>query len=169
MSTSKHNQPESSCDNPESRLVQLGLQLPEAPKPVACYVPAIRSGALIYTSGQIPMVDGTPMARGRVPSEVTEDRARECARICAINALAVLRDQLGSLDNIRRIVRLGVFVASDPDYGGHPKVANGASELMQEVFGEAGRHARAAVGCAALPLGVPVEVEVVAEVFAEVD
>lgn len=148
----------------DDRVADLGIELPEPPKPVASYVPAVRSGNLIYISGQIPMVDGTPMARGRVPSEVTEERARECARICAINALAVLRDQVGSLDNVTRIVRLGVFVASDGDYAGHPKVANGASELMQEVFGEAGRHARAAVGCAALPLGVPVEVEVIAEV-----
>ncbi|MFG0304705.1 MAG: RidA family protein [Phycisphaerales bacterium JB040] len=155
---------ERSAGSVDERVANLGIELPEAPRPVASYVPAVRSGDLIYVSGQVPLVEGTPMARGRVPSEVTEDRARECARVCAINALAVLRDQLGSLDNVRRIVRLGVFVASDPDYAGHPKVANGASELMQEVFGEAGRHARAAVGCAALPLNVPVEVEVIAEV-----
>ena len=156
--------PSQTEQNPEAILAGLGIVLPEPPKPVASYVPAVQVGDLVYISGQVPLMDGQPMARGLVPSEVTEERAGECARLCAINALAVLKGHLGSLDRVQRIVRLGVFVACDPDFGAQPLIANGASELMQQVFGEAGRHARAAVGCAALPLNVPVEVEVIAQV-----
>jgi len=146
------------------RLKDLGIDLPEATKPVAAYVPVAQTGSLCFVSGQVPIVDGGIVAKGIVPSEVSEERAAECARICAINALAALRGHLGSLDRIKRVVRVGVFVASDAGYGGQPKVANGASEFLQEVFGESVRHARAAVGCSALPLNVPVEVELIVEV-----
>ncbi|MCA9299991.1 MAG: RidA family protein, partial [Phycisphaerales bacterium] len=137
---------------------------PPAPKPVAAYVPAVRSGALVYVSGQIPMRDGAPIATGTVPGAVSVETALECARQCALNGLAVLRQEIGDLALVRRVVRLGCFVASEPGFTGQPSIANGASELMLEVFGEAGRHARAAVGSVALPLGVPVEIEFLFEV-----
>ena len=147
------------------RLGELGVSLPAAPRPVASYVPAVRSGDLVFVSGQIPMRDGKLLAIGPVASQVSPEAAREAARQCAINALAVLAEALGGdLDRVRRIVRLGVFVASDRGFEGQPQVANGASDLLVEVFGEAGRHARAAVGSIALPLGATVELEMVAEV-----
>ncbi len=149
----------------QHRLEELGLSLPPAPRPVASYLPAVRAGDLVFVSGQIPLRDGKLLARGPVPSRVSAEAARDAARQCAINGLAVLAEALGGdLDRVRRIVRVGVFVASDPEFEGHPQVANGASELLVEVFGEAGRHARAAVGSAALPLGATVEVELVAQV-----
>ncbi len=144
---------------PEARLAALGLQLPSPPNPVAAYVPAKRLGNLLYVSGQIPFRDGTLLAKGRVPDQVSVETARHCARQCALNGLAIARAAAGSLDRIAQVVRVGCFVASEPGFEGQPGVANGASELLVEVFGEAGRHARAAVGSAALPLGVPVEVE----------
>lgn len=148
-----------------ARLNELGIQLPPAPKPVAAYVPAVRSGNLIFISGQIPMSGGTLMCKGPVPSAVSLDQAKAAARQCVLNALAVVRDVAGiDLDQVRRIVRLGVFVCSDRDFFDQPKVANGASELLQDIFGESGRHARAAVGSIALPLGATVEVEMVVEV-----
>jgi enamine deaminase RidA (YjgF/YER057c/UK114 family) len=151
--------------NPNEALARLGLTLPAAPKPVAAYVPAVRSGNLIYVSGQLPMANGALMATGPVPSKVSIEDAQKAARQCALNAMAVVADQLGGdLAKVRRVVRLGVFVQSDDRFDGQPKVANGASELMQEVFGEAGRHARAAVGTNALPLDACVEVEVLFEV-----
>lgn len=150
--------------SPADRLASLGIELPEAPKPVASYVPTARSGNLVFVSGQVPIRAGVPIASGRVPDEVGEDVAIECARLCAINALACLQAELGSLDRVSGIVRVGVFVASEPGYGGQPKVANGVSNLLVDVFGEAGKHARAAVGCSALPLNVPVEVELTVEV-----
>ncbi len=141
-------------------LSALGITLPDAPKPVASYVPAVLDGSLLYVSGQIPLVNGEVTAVGTVPSVVDPEAARAAARICAINALAVARDALeGDLDRIIRVVRLGVFVASDADFTDQPLVANGASDLMVEVFGDRGRHARAAVGASSLPLGVSVEVE----------
>lgn len=147
------------------RLEELGLVLPAAPRPVAAYVPWVRTGARVDVSGQIPMVEGSLLAVGPVPSAVTEETAVAAARQCGLNALAVLADAVeGDLDRVRRIVRLGVFVCSDPGFTRQPVVANGASELMIEVFGEVGRHARAAVGSVALPLGATVEVELVAEV-----
>jgi len=150
---------------PHRRLHELQITLPEAPKPVAAYVPWVRAGNLIYISGQIPLDEGRLHARGRVPKTVAEQQAIDAARQCLLNALAVLNDALdGDLTRVQRIVRVGVFVASEPDYTDQPKVANGASELLQEIFGEAGRHARAAVGCSALPLGAPVELEMIAEV-----
>lgn len=147
------------------RLQELGIQLPAPPKPVAAYIPAVRTGNLVFVSGQIPLVDGKLIASGPIPSKVGLDQARLAARQCAINGLAVLAGELGgNLDRVKRIVRLGVFVCSDAGFTDQPKVANGASELLQEVFGEAGRHARAAVGSIALPLGASVEVEMIAEV-----
>ena len=147
------------------RLESLGIALPEAPKPVAAYVPSVQSGALVYISGQVPISDGALLATGPVPSQVSLEQAVAAARQCGINALAVLSAHLdGDLDRDRRIVRMGVFVASDAGFTDQPLVANGASELMIEVFGDAGRHARAAVGSVALPLDASVEVELVAEV-----
>ena len=150
---------------PQERLTDLGLTLPEAPKPVAAYVPSVRTGNLLYISGQLPFRDGQLIAIGPVPSAVSIEQAQEAARQCVLNALAVLAEAVGGdLDRVRRIVRLGVFVASDPTFTDQPKVANGASELLQDIFGDLGRHARAAVGSVALPLGASVEVEMIAEV-----
>jgi enamine deaminase RidA (YjgF/YER057c/UK114 family) len=149
---------------PEGRLVALGVELPPAPRPVAAYIPCRRAGNLVFVSGQVPLVAGKALAAGPVPSRVDVDTAQKCARQCVLNGLAALRAEVGSLDRVRQVVRVGVFVASDPGFGDQPKVANGASELLVQVFGEAGRHDRAAVGCSALPLNVPVEVEFVFEV-----
>lgn len=149
----------------QDRLHEAGIRLPAAPRPVAAYVPAVRSGDLVFVSGQVPLAGGVLVARGPVPSAMSPQDAAAAARQCALNALAVLSEALdGDLDRVRRIVRVGVFVASDSGFEGQPQVANGASELLVEVFGEAGRHARAAVGAIALPLGATVEVELVAEV-----
>jgi enamine deaminase RidA (YjgF/YER057c/UK114 family) len=147
-----------------SRLTALGLSLPAAPKPVAAYVPFARTGNLIYVSGQLPMKDGAMVAKGPVPSQVDLDTAIAAARQAALNGIAVLADAAGGINRVKRIVRVGVFVCSDAGFMDQPKVANGASELLQQVFGEAGRHARAAVGNVALPLGACVEVELLAEV-----
>ena len=148
----------------EARLAELGVTLPPAPKPVASYVPGARTGNLVYTSGQLPTRDGHLIATGIVPQEVTPEAAAEAARLCAINNLAVIKSVIGDLDKIVRIVRLGVFVASAPSFTAHPKIANGASDFLQAVFGEAGRHARSTVGMACLPLNAPVEVEMLVEV-----
>lgn len=148
----------------ESRIQELGISLPDAPSPVAAYVPSRLVGNLLYVSGQIPIAGGTLMAKGRVPDQVSEEEARSCAHQCALNGLAVARAALGSLDRIRSVVRVGCFVASEPGFGGQPKIANEASELLVSIFGDAGRHARAAVGSVALPLNVPVEIEFLFEV-----
>ena len=152
----------------ESRIRELGITLPDAPSPVAAYIPSKQVGNLLYVSGQIPIAGGSLMAKGRVPDEISEDDARLCARQCALNGLAVARAALGSLDRVRSVVRVGCFVASAPGFGGQPKIANEASELLVSVFGDAGRHARAAVGSVALPLNVPVEIEFLFEVAPEV-
>ncbi|GAA2291596.1 RidA family protein [Nonomuraea roseoviolacea subsp. roseoviolacea] len=149
---------------PEQRLAELGLTLPEVVPPLAAYVPAVRTGDLVYTSGQVPLVEGKLPLVGKVGAELTVDEGREMARICALNALAALKSEVGDLGRIVRIVKAVVFVASDPGFTGQPQVANGASELLAEVLGEAGRHARSAVGVASLPLDAPVEVELIAEV-----
>jgi enamine deaminase RidA (YjgF/YER057c/UK114 family) len=149
---------------PEAALARLGITLPSPYAPVASYIPARRSGNLLYISGQVPFRDGKLVATGAVPSQVSLETARECALQCAINGLAAAKATLGSLDRIRQVVRVGCFVACDSGFGDQPKVANAASELLQQVFGEAGRHARAAVGTNALPLNVPVEVEFLFEV-----
>jgi enamine deaminase RidA (YjgF/YER057c/UK114 family) len=149
---------------PEERLQELGHPLPQVAKPVASYVPAIRSGSLVHTSGQLPMRDGELVTTGKVGGAVTPEQAQECARQCLLNALAAVRAEVGDLSAVKRVVKVVAFVASTPDFTGQPGVANGASELLGEVFGEAGRHARSAVGVAVLPLDAPVEVELVVEV-----
>ena len=145
------------------RLAELGLSLPPVVPPVAAYVPAVRSGALVFTSGQLPMVDGQLAAVGKVGALVSPEQAKELARTCALNALAAI-DALVGLDSVVRVVKVVGFVASVPEFTGQPAVINGASELLGEVFGDAGAHARSAVGVAALPLDAPVEVELIVEV-----
>lgn len=145
------------------RLAELGLALPPVVPPVAAYVPAQITGNLVYTAGQLPMVGGVLPAVGKVGAEVGADEAQEYARICALNALAAADSVIGSLDRVTRVVKVTGFVASAPDFTGQPGVVNGASELLGEVFGDAGKHARSAVGVAVLPLDAPVEVEVILE------
>lgn len=149
----------------ESTLLAMGITLPEAPKPVAAYVPVRIGRGLAFVSGQVPMRGGTLLATGPVPSSVSPDDAAAAARCCAINALAALREALdGDLDRIIGVLRVGVFVASDADFFGQPAIADGVSTLLVEVFGESGRHARAAVGSVSLPLGATVEVDLVVQV-----
>lgn len=155
--------PPTPSNDPETRLAMLDLVLPPAPAPVAAYIPWRRSGSLLFVSGQIPVVGGKLMAKGRIPDQVSVEVGVECARQCTLNALAVVKAAAG-LAAVRQVVKVGVFVCSEPGFEGQPRVANGASELLVQVFGEAGRHARAAVGSVALPLGAPVEVEFVFEV-----
>ena len=149
---------------PEERLAELGLEIPEVAKPVAAYVPAVRSGNQVFTSGQLPMRSGELLATGKVGAGVTEEEAYACAQQCALNAIAAIKAEVGDLSLVKRIVRVGVFVASSPSFTAQAKVANGASELLGTVFAEAGVHARAAVGVAVLPLDAAVEVEVLVEV-----
>ena len=151
---------------PEERLAALGLTLPAVAPPGGAYLPAVRTGRYIYTAGQLPFVDGKLPATGKVGAEVTAEQAHDLARLCALNALAAAAAEAGGLDAITRIVKVTCFVASDPSFTGQAQVANGASEFLIEVLGEAGRHARSAVGMAVLPLDTPVEVELIAEVAA---
>jgi enamine deaminase RidA (YjgF/YER057c/UK114 family) len=151
---------------PSERLAELGLTLPAVAAPQAAYVPAVRTGNYIYVSGQLPMVDGKLQATGKVGESVNAEEAAALARICALNGLAAAAGAAGGLDAIARIVKVTCFVASDPSFTGQAQVANGASEFLIEVLGEAGRHARSAVGMAVLPLDTPVEVELIAEVAA---
>ena len=151
--------------SPEDRLAELGLKVPSVTKPLAAYVPAVRAGAFVYTSGQLPMVDGALPKTGKVGAEVTPEEAKELAQQCALNALAAIKAEIGELSNVRRVVKVVGFVASAPDFSGQPGVVNGASELLGRVFGEAGVHARSAVGVAVLPLDAPVEVELIVEVI----
>ena len=148
---------------PDQNLAELGLTVPEVVKPVAAYVPAVRSGLFVYTSGQLPMRDGSLMATGKVGAEVTAEQAYECAQQCALNAIAAVKAEIGDLSLVKRVVKVVAFVASAPDFTSQPAVANGASELLAQAFGEAGQHARSAVGVAVLPLDAPVEVEIVVE------
>ncbi|HEY7010182.1 MAG TPA: RidA family protein [Jatrophihabitantaceae bacterium] len=148
---------------PSQRLAELGITLPAVVPPVAAYVPAVRTGSLVYTSGQVPMVDGALAAAGKVDADVTPEQAYDCARACALNALAAV-DALVGIDAVVRVVKVVGFVASAPGFTGQPQVVNGASEVLGEIFGEAGRHARSAIGVAGLPLDAPVEVELVVEV-----
>jgi enamine deaminase RidA (YjgF/YER057c/UK114 family) len=150
---------------PDERLAELGLTVPAVVPPVAAYVPAVRSGNHVYTAGQLPMREGALMATGKVGDTVSADEAYACARQCALNAIAAIRSVAGDLANVR-IVKVVAFVASTPDFTGQPGVANGASDLFGDVFGDAGIHARSAVGVPVLPLDSPVEVEVVAEIMA---
>jgi enamine deaminase RidA (YjgF/YER057c/UK114 family) len=157
---------EMQATGPEARLAALGLTLPQVAPPLAAYVPAVRTGAYVYTAGQLPLVEGQLMATGKVGAEVGVAEASAMARICALNALAAAADAAGGLAAIRRIVKVTGYVASAPDFTGQPQVINGASELLLEIFGDAGRHARSAVGTAVLPLDAPVEVDLVVEVGA---
>ena len=153
---------------PLERLGELGLELPEVPAPLAAYVPAVRSGDLVLTSGQLPLRRGELVAVGKVGAEVDPEAAAGCAQQCALNALAAAA-ALVPLDQVRRVVKLVVYVASAPDFTGQPGVGNGASHLLGEVFGAAGRHARSAVGVTVLPLDAPVEIELVLEVGPDAD
>lgn len=147
----------------EERLAQLGVELPAAPKPVASYVPVTTHGQIAFVAGQVPLEEGKPLATGRVGEDVSVEEGQLLARRCALQALAVLKEELGSLDRVRRILKVTVWVASSETFTEHPKVANGASDLLVDVFGDPGKHARAAVGAPSLPLGVPVEVEMVVQ------
>ncbi|KJQ55358.1 RidA family protein [Microbacterium sp. SA39] len=143
-----------------ARLAELGIELPPVAAPVAAYVPAVVHDGLVYTSGQLPFVDGALPTTGKLGAEVTAEDAKTYARTCALNALAAAADAAGGVDRIAGVLRLGGFVASVPEFSGQPGVINGASEVLGEIFGDAGRHARAAVGVPVLPLDSPVEVEV---------
>ncbi len=149
---------------PNERLKSLHITLPDAPAPVASYVPARQSGNQVFISGQIPFTDGSLIATGSVPSQVSTETAIECARQCTLNALACLQAQIGDLSKVTGVIKVGVFVASDAGFGDQPKIANGCSDLLFEIFGEIGQHARAAVGVSALPLNVPVEIEFIFEI-----
>ncbi len=146
---------------PTDRLRELGLELPPVPAPAGSYVPATQAGPLVFTAGQLPFRDGELHRTGKVGEAVTPEEAKESARLCALNALAAAAERAGGLDNLRNIVKVTGFVASAPGFNGQPGVLNGASELLSEVFGEAGLHARSAVGVTELPLDAPVEVEIV--------
>ena len=148
----------------DERLRELGLELPEAPAPFASYVPVVVTGNLAFVSGQIASAEGKPMWTGKLGKDVDVEAGAEAARRCALQLLAALKAEIGSLDSVRRIVKLTVFVASADSFTDQPKVANGASDLLVELFGETGPHARAAVGVAELPLGAPVEIELIAEI-----
>lgn len=147
----------------EQKLAELGLTLPKVATPAGAYVPAVISGNLVFTAGQIPLVDGTLMATGKVGQEISPEFAKEIAQRCALNALAAVKSVLGDLSRVKRVVKVVGFVASTPDFTGQPGVLNGASELLGQVFGDAGLHARSAVGVASLPLDAPVEVELIVE------
>lgn len=149
---------------PTDRLRELGLELPDVPSPAGSYIPAKRSGNLIFTAGQLPFVQGELSTSGKVGENASIEEAKDAARTCALNALAAAAKEAGGLDNIKSIVKVTGFVASAPDFTGQPEVINGASDLLGEVFGEAGLHARSAVGVAALPLDAPVEVEITVEI-----
>jgi enamine deaminase RidA (YjgF/YER057c/UK114 family) len=153
-----------SPQSPEERLAALGLSLPPVVTPLAAYVPAVRSGNTVYTAGQVPMADGQLLSAGKVGAEVGAAEAAALARTCALNALAAAASVAGGVSAISRVVKVTGFVASAPDFTGQPQVVNGASELLLEIFGEAGRHARSAVGVAVLPLNAPVEIELIVEV-----
>jgi len=150
---------------PTEKLRELGITLPPVPKPAGAYIPARRTGNLVFTAGQIPLVDGKVAATGKVGAEIDPDEAEQLARTCALNGLAAV-DELVGLDNVVGVIKVVGFVASAPGFTGQPGVINGASDLLGEVFGEAGQHARSAVGVAELPRGVPVEVELMVEVRA---
>ncbi|MFD6414986.1 RidA family protein [Streptomyces sp. NPDC060194] len=151
----------------EARLAELGLTLPDVVPPLAAYQPAVRSGAYVFTAGQLPLVDGQLPLTGKVGAEVTAEEATELAQRCALNGLAAVKSVVGDLDRVVRVVKVTGFVASAPDFTGQPGVLNGASELLGAVLGEAGVHARSAVGVAVLPLDAPVEVELQVEIGAE--
>jgi enamine deaminase RidA (YjgF/YER057c/UK114 family) len=149
---------------PEERLAEMGLSVPDVVPPVAAYVPAVQTGNLVYTAGQLPMREGSLMATGKVGGEVTPEQGAECAQQCALNAIAAVKSVVGDLSRVVGVVKAVAFVASTADFTGQPGVANGASELIGTVFGDAGKHARSAVGVPVLPMDAPVEVELIVEV-----
>jgi enamine deaminase RidA (YjgF/YER057c/UK114 family) len=151
----------------EARARELGIDIPTLPPPVASYVPAVRTGDLVYASGQTPTIDGILQMRGKLGSDLTVEEGQAAARLAAINCVAEVRGLLGNLDRVVRIVRLTGYIASAPRFGEQPAVMNGASRLLEEIFGDAGKHARSAIGVAELPFGAPVEVELIVEVEAE--
>ena len=148
----------------EMKLNQLGLNLPDAPKPVAAYIPAKQTGNLVFTAGQLPMLNGELISKGLLGQDVEIDEANKAARICTLNALAAIKGVIGDLDRIKQIVRVVGYVASVPTFTQQPAVVNGASELLLEIFGENGKHARSAVGMAVLPLNASVEIELTVEI-----
>jgi enamine deaminase RidA (YjgF/YER057c/UK114 family) len=148
----------------ETRIIDLGFVLPETAKPLAAYIPAVQSGNLVFTSGQLPMIDGSLAETGKVGGSVSPERAKELATVCALNALAAVKTVIGDLDKIKRVVKVVGFVSSVPEFSGQPGVVNGASEFLGEVFGDKGIHARSAVGVAVLPLDAPVEIELIVEI-----
>ncbi len=148
----------------EEKLKELGITIPDAPKPLAAYVPAVIAGDFVFTAGQLPMRDGKLLYEGKVDSDVPLEKAYEAARVCAINCLSAVKAAVGDLNKIGKIVKLSVFVASSENFTAQPAVANGASELMVEIFGEAGKHARSAVGVSELPLNAPVEIEMIVKI-----
>ncbi|NCV35275.1 MAG: RidA family protein [Actinobacteria bacterium] len=147
----------------ETNLAALGLELPEVATPAGAYVPAVVSGNLVFTAGQIPLVDGKLMAEGRLGAEITAEQGKEIAQRCALNAIAAVKSVLGDLERVKKVVKVVGFVASTPEFTAQPGVVNGASELLQAAFGDVGIHARSAVGVAVLPLNSPVEVELIVE------
>ena len=149
--------------NPQERMQELGLELPQVPRPAGSYVPAVRTGNLVFTAGQVSFEDGEIRVTGKVGDAVSLEEAQHAARLCALNALAAAASEAGGLDHISRIIKVVGYVASAPDFNGQPQVVNGASDLLGEIFGENGHHARSAVGVVELPLGVPVEVEMIVE------
>jgi enamine deaminase RidA (YjgF/YER057c/UK114 family) len=148
----------------EKRIIDLGFVLPETAKPLAAYIPAVQSGNLVFTSGQLPMISGALAETGKVGGSVSPERAKELATVCALNALAAVKTVIGDLDKIKRVVKVVGFVSSTPEFSGQPGVVNGASEFLGEVFGDKGIHVRSAVGVAVLPLDAPVEIELIVEV-----
>jgi enamine deaminase RidA (YjgF/YER057c/UK114 family) len=148
----------------EQKIIDLGFLLPETAKPLAAYIPAVQSGNLVFTSGQLPIIQGSLAETGKVGGSVSPERAKELATVCALNALAAVKTVTGDLDKIKRIVKVVGFVSSIPEFTGQPAVVNGASEFLGEVFGDKGIHARSAVGVAVLPLDAPVEIELIVEV-----
>ena len=148
----------------EQKIIELGFSLPETAKPLAAYIPAVQSGNLVFTSGQLPMIEGSLAETGKVGGTVSPERAKELATVCALNALAAVKTVIGDLDKIKRIVKVVGFVSSVPEFSSQPAVVNGASEFLGAVFGDKGIHARSAVGVAVLPLDAPVEIELIVEV-----
>lgn len=151
-------------DSISEKMAELGLSLPAVPKPVAAYVNCVRSGNLLHLSGGLPVKADGGMITGKVPTDLSAEEAQEAAKLCILNRIAVVKEEIGSLDKVKQIVSLTGFVNSEPDFNGHPLVINGASELLVQVFGDKGKHSRTALGAAALPLGVAVEINLVVEV-----
>ena len=147
-----------------ARIQELGITLPEVVKPAGAYVPAVQSGNLVFTAGQIPLVEGKLIATGKVGKEISVEEAKSIARVCALNAVAAIKGVVGDLDRVKKVVKVVGFVASAPEFTQQPAVINGASELLEQIFGDSGIHARSAVGVAVLPLDAPVEVELVVEI-----